>query len=119
MQAILSSNGPVVLVIPDDTETYPQEFSVARRIAHDLGLYHRLDTEIIRSSEAFDPDFLSQGNIVAIGNEASASFMQNKRVPFEVKGSQILPRYAPQQPLDGPEIGGIHISSSQRKLKSV
>ncbi|KAK0502905.1 hypothetical protein EDD18DRAFT_1135549 [Armillaria luteobubalina] len=95
MQAILSSNGPIVLVIPDDTETYPQEFSVARRIAHDLGLYHRLDTEIIRSSEAFDPDFLSQGNI---------SFMQNKRVPFEIKGSQILPCYAPQQPLDGPEI---------------
>ncbi|KAK0197474.1 hypothetical protein F5146DRAFT_48465 [Armillaria mellea] len=115
MQAILSSNGPIVLVIPDDTGTYPQELSVARRIAHDLGLYHRLDTEIIRSSEAFDPDFLSQGNIVAIGNEASASFMQNKRLPFETKCSQILPCYAPQQPLDGPEIGLLFLHSHPMK----
>ncbi|KAK0448367.1 uncharacterized protein EV420DRAFT_1712427 [Desarmillaria tabescens] len=100
MQAVLSSDGPIVLVIPDDTATYPQELSVARRIAHDLGLYHRLDTEIIRSSEAFDPDILSHGNIVAIGNEASASFTLNKRTPFEANGYQIRLLFLHSHPMN-------------------
>ncbi|KAG7452898.1 uncharacterized protein BT62DRAFT_989922 [Guyanagaster necrorhizus] len=116
MQTVLSSNGPLVLVIPDDTDTYRQEFSVAQRIAHDLGLYHRLDTEIIRSSEASDAEFLSQGNIVAIGNEASASFVVNEKIPFEAKTSQHLISYEPQQPLDGPEIGLLFLHSHPLKV---
>ncbi len=93
IQAVLSSNGPITLVIPDDNHTH--EMNVALRIAHDLELYHRLDSEIIRSSEAFENDSLSQGNVVVIGNDASFS-AQMKCVP--------------QRPLDGPGIGEQRIS---------
>lgn len=69
MQNILQSSGPILLVIPD--EAHSQEMSVALRIAHDLNTYHKLDANIITSSEAAAEN-LNQGNIIAIGNEASA-----------------------------------------------
>lgn len=72
MQTILSSTGPISLVVPDDLDG--QELSVALRIAHDLHTYHRLDSQIVRSSEAFDPDILDGGNIVVIGNQATLAF---------------------------------------------
>ncbi|KAF9036995.1 hypothetical protein BDZ89DRAFT_1061691 [Hymenopellis radicata] len=94
IQSVLSSNGPITLVIPDDGHTH--EMNVALRIAHDLELYHRLDSEIIRSSEAFKNDLLGQGNVVVIGNDAAFSARMN---------------CVPQRPLEGPGIGLIYLHS--------
>jgi hypothetical protein len=41
---------PVLLVVPNDIPS--QKRSIALRIAHDLNKYHKLDSEIVRGSEA-------------------------------------------------------------------
>jgi len=87
MQTILSSDrpAPIVFIVPDpalDPESRPSwttshAMSVALRLAHDLLLYHRLDSEIILNSEVnFGPEsasasVLGRGNIVVVGNQAA------------------------------------------------
>lgn len=74
MQVIINSAAPLVLVIPDQISS--PVLSIALRIAHDLNKYHKLDSEIIRSSEAMhraEGDCLGAGNIVLLG-DASLAF---------------------------------------------
>lgn len=69
MQAILSSAAPLVLVVSDQPSSHT--LCVALRIAHDLQKYHKLDSEILRASEAMlraTADGLGKGNIVLIGD---------------------------------------------------
>ncbi|KAJ7582507.1 hypothetical protein C8J56DRAFT_954942 [Mycena floridula] len=92
IQTILSSPGPLLLVVPDDN--HQREMSVALRIAHDLNTYHKLDTNIITSSEALtvDDKILNQGNIVVVGNEASQAIGQ--RFSLDLQKSQIAPYFS-------------------------
>jgi len=69
MQNILTSAGPITVVIPDQTAT-PHWISLAVRIAHILDVYHKLDVEILTDAEALTrltKDMLSEGNLVIIG----------------------------------------------------
>lgn len=69
--------------------------SVALRFAHDLALYHRLDAEIITSSEAILPGALGPGNVVVIGNDASLALTSDR----------VRQLIEPDEPLNGPGIG--------------
>ncbi|KAF8894431.1 hypothetical protein BD779DRAFT_1501027 [Infundibulicybe gibba] len=76
IQAMLTSDGPIVFVVPDSDTSH--ELSVALRISHDLSLYHRLDSHIMRNSEALtqlSTGSLPSGNIVVLGNP-SMSFIR-------------------------------------------
>jgi hypothetical protein len=69
MHTVLATAAPLVLVVPDDATS--QMLSVALRLAHDLNVYHKLDSEIIQSSEAMQrakTNCLSVGNMVVIGD---------------------------------------------------
>jgi hypothetical protein len=76
MQNILTSSGSLVIVVPFNY--HHREMSAALRLAHDLNLYHRLDSSIILSSEAVTApeETLNQGNVVVIGNDASLALRQ-------------------------------------------
>lgn len=76
MQLILESAAPLILVIPDENRI--QELSAALRIAHDLHKFHRIDSEIVLSSEAskrIHDNTMSQGNLVIVG-DVDASLIQ-------------------------------------------
>lgn len=76
MQEILSSAAPLVLVVSDQPSSHT--LCVALRIAHDLQTYHKLDSEILRTSEAMHratAKGLGKGNIVVIG-DVSPEFAQ-------------------------------------------
>lgn len=49
LSLILSSNGPLLFVIPDEDDP---SLSHALRLAHDLDTFHKLDTEILTDTEA-------------------------------------------------------------------
>jgi hypothetical protein len=72
MQTVLATAGPLLLVVPNVIPL--QNLSIALRVAHDLNKFHKLDSEIIRSSEAMrrgEEDRLRAGNIVVIGDPHS------------------------------------------------
>ncbi|KAF7983084.1 hypothetical protein HWV62_24005 [Athelia sp. TMB] len=76
MQEILSTSAPLVLVISDEPSSHT--LSLALRIAHDLNKYHKLDSEILRGSEALalaEANRLGRGNIVVLG-DGSPTFSQ-------------------------------------------
>lgn len=76
MQEILSTSAPLVLVISDEPSSHT--LSLALRIAHDLNKYHKLDSEILRGSEALalaEANGLGRGNIVVLG-DGSPTFSQ-------------------------------------------
>lgn len=69
MQLILGSLAPLILVIPDENRM--QELSAALRIAHDLHKFHRIDSEIVLSSEALERvqgSTMGEGNLVIVGD---------------------------------------------------
>lgn len=69
MQAMLTTAAPVSLVIPDGTPS--MNLLIALRIAHDLNKYHKLDSEIIRSSEIWQrcqDNRLGKGNMIVVGD---------------------------------------------------
>lgn len=68
MQAILNTAAPLVLVVPDNIPN--AKLNVALRIAHDLNMFHKLDSEIATSSDIMQrvgDGSLGQGNIIIIG----------------------------------------------------
>ncbi|KII88901.1 hypothetical protein PLICRDRAFT_175154 [Plicaturopsis crispa FD-325 SS-3] len=96
IQTTLTSTGPHVLVVPDDSEG-TRALSVALRIAHDLDIYHRLDAEIIQSSVALqrlqDGLSLGPGNVIVIGNHPfSQSILKHPRTPFSLRDSTLTLR---------------------------
>ncbi|KAF8636685.1 hypothetical protein AX17_003490 [Amanita inopinata Kibby_2008] len=91
LQLILSSTGPITIVVPRTSNSH--ELRVALRIAHDLHLFHKLDSDILDENEAlrrFEATAFPAGNIVVIGN-ASMELVQHilsfKRTPFSVENS--------------------------------
>jgi len=85
-QSILMSPGPLTIIVPEKTST--RELSIALRIAHDLGVYHRLDAAIVQGSEirsSWESGVLQPGNLIVIGrpNSSFAAWLiaQNK-TPF-------------------------------------
>jgi hypothetical protein len=93
IQAILTSAAPLTIVAPD--KGLGRERSSALRIAHSLNVYHKLDTNIIDSSEALkkvSEGTLGSGNIVVIGDPATP-FVQyilaEKKTPFRIDGASL------------------------------
>lgn len=86
---ILSSPAPLTLIIPDSAP--PTTFSAALRIAHDLDVYHRLDSEIIDASaalERLETSTMGVGNLVLFGgpeNEFTTSLLQQRKTPFSLQ----------------------------------
>jgi len=80
-------------VVPEGGQSH--ELSVALRIAHDLNTYHRLDAEIITSSQAFQlfqHNSIENGNFIVIGGAQSSfteSILAEKRTPFTVQGGTL------------------------------
>ncbi|ORX36656.1 hypothetical protein BD324DRAFT_626687 [Kockovaella imperatae] len=65
---ILASRGPIVIAHGNDDRS----LSLAKRIAHDLFVYHRIDAEIITSDEASKNEYhpvSGQGNIIVLGKK--------------------------------------------------
>ena len=54
----------------------PQHMSIAKRLAHDLYVYHRSDAEILSDQEALEAVALDDllGNVVIIGRPEENSF---------------------------------------------
>jgi hypothetical protein len=94
IQTILTSIGPVTLLAAN--EMIAENLSVALRIAHDLHLYHKLDSEIITESVALHRSqhgTWPAGNVVFIGT-ASSKFaklvLQEGKTSFQIVDSYIL-----------------------------
>ncbi|PFH45661.1 hypothetical protein AMATHDRAFT_200381 [Amanita thiersii Skay4041] len=93
LQLILSpTSGPLTLIVPTKhKEQSSHVLSVASRLAHDLFLYHKLDTDILDEDEAFhriERGNFPAGNAVIIG-EPSTALVQHvlalQRTPFSIQ----------------------------------
>jgi len=106
MQAILTTAGPIVLVVSE--AAHMNEMSVALRISHDLDMYHKLDSEIVSSSEALqrlDTQKLGGGNIVVVGDTTSPflrMLLKQPKTPFRLDGRKLV---LDRRTIDGPELG--------------
>ncbi|KIY43698.1 hypothetical protein FISHEDRAFT_62739 [Fistulina hepatica ATCC 64428] len=93
MQALLNTDGPITLVIPDGEAS--QELNTATRIAHDLDTYHKLDSEVVYDRLAVEHlanGTLGAGSIVVIGLTASMSgfgraVLAQNRTPFSLSNA--------------------------------
>jgi hypothetical protein len=110
MQTVLATAAPLLLIVPDDIPAH--ELSIALRIAHDLNVYHKLDGEIIRSSEAMrrvKENRLNIGNIVVI-RDPQSSFSQwcfnQKTSVFDISTT---PPQLNGRPLNDPSQGALHL----------
>jgi len=80
---ILRSSGPLKIVVSGGG-TSTHEMSIARRLAHDLGVYYKLDADIVLDTEMVLPSPGStttlaepeSGNIVVIGNPSGRYIRQ-------------------------------------------
>ncbi|KAF8644122.1 hypothetical protein AX16_008651 [Volvariella volvacea WC 439] len=78
LQEILVSPAPIAFVVKDDDVTAS---SIALRLIHDLSAYHRLDSQLLYSSELLanvgTPRINIDGNVVYIGrpNDTFAQYM--------------------------------------------
>jgi len=95
IQAILNSPAPLTIVVPDASASLCREFSVALRIAQALNVYHKLDTEIVESSEALkgmQDGTLASRSIVVVGN-ATTPFvkwvLERKETPFYIENESL------------------------------
>ncbi len=85
---ILSSTGPIVIVIPSEDDEY--YVHAALRLAHDLDVYHKLSVEVIDASEALkriDAGTLGTGNVVTIGDSRNAftqQILEESSTPFTI-----------------------------------
>ena len=93
IQAILTSAAPITLLAANEMIT--ENLSVALRIAYDLHLYHKLDSEIITESVALHRNqhgTWPTGNVVFIGT-ASSQFaklvLQEGKTSFQIVDSRI------------------------------
>jgi len=91
LQAVLSSAASLLIIIPEYCSS--RELSIALRIAHDLNTYHKLDAEILQSSDALqraEGGHLGPGNIIVIGDTQTAFShwtLTQKKTPFELEGT--------------------------------
>ncbi|KAI0798096.1 hypothetical protein C8Q75DRAFT_34633 [Abortiporus biennis] len=94
MSAILSSSAPLNIVISNKTNT--RELSIALRIAHDLYLYHKLDSRILEahtSSKEIEQSTL-QGNLIVIGtgvnNLLVKNLLEKQQTPFDLRDNRLF-----------------------------
>jgi hypothetical protein len=83
MIRLLSTSAALTLVAGKD----PSSRSIAQRMAHDLYLYHRLDSEILEPHDALERTArgLVRGNVVVVGgpteNRYTEWMIAKKRIP--------------------------------------
>ena len=88
LHTILQTSGPLILV-NDGFETSHGN-ATTRRLAHDLNVYHKLDSEIIIGVEAlhrYRAGTLGPGNVVVIGTTAGQLVRQclgERQAAFEI-----------------------------------
>lgn len=89
---VLSSTGPITIVVPSRSPS--PELSAALRIAHNLNVYHKLDTVIVDDHEAalaVRDGSLASGNFVVLSQGKlggfAASLVSKSATPFGVDGS--------------------------------
>ncbi|THH31747.1 hypothetical protein EUX98_g2437 [Antrodiella citrinella] len=88
---ILTTLGSINIVIPDAPT--PSALSVAKRIAHDLNLYHKLDTDVLYASEAsarLQQGSLGPGNVVVVGgstNSLAKALLLQHKTPFSLSAN--------------------------------
>ncbi|TFK25060.1 hypothetical protein FA15DRAFT_687246 [Coprinopsis marcescibilis] len=91
LQSVLTSSGPLTIVFSDK---YDRDLAI--RLAHDLQLYHRLDSDLISEEEAISRQASrswGSGNIVVIGGVASKIvdlFLKEHRTPFRVEDGRMV-----------------------------
>ncbi|RXW24865.1 hypothetical protein EST38_g947 [Candolleomyces aberdarensis] len=87
LQAILSTAGPINIAYDG-----AQAFSLAKRLAHDLHLYHRLDSELTSEGDN-SPHTPSAGNSVVIGTLKSTSVqraLREAKTPFRLQDGTLV-----------------------------
>lgn len=83
MIRLLSTSAALTLVAGTD----PSSRSIAQRIAHDVYVYHRLDSEILEPHDALERTArgLVRGNVVVVGgprqNRYTEWMIAKKRIP--------------------------------------
>lgn len=108
LQSILTTDGPITIVVPTN---YPaRELGVALRVAHDLSNYHKLDANIITSSDAIGAgaEDMKSGNIVAIGHASASDLVPGSRglpIEFDQKELRVSGRTINLPAIDQPGIG--------------
>ena len=85
---ILSSSGPLLLVIPNEDDEY--HLHAAIRLAHDLDVYHKLSVEITDAATAlrrYSAGTLGTTNVVTIGGSGNAfarQILDRGSTPFKL-----------------------------------
>ena len=92
ISAILSSAGPLQIVIPRKSAQF---LSAATRLAHSLNVYYKLDSNILDAEEAqasLQGGSLGTGNIVVIGDENNVfldGLLTDGRTPWRLRGGKL------------------------------
>jgi len=93
MQSFLSNTGTVTFIQPSSKQDLPKNFtSLAYRLAHDLHVYHRLDSQIVEMTDEAGltwPD----GNIVLIGTLSDPLIrcvLSQGKTPLAIQGDYLI-----------------------------
>lgn len=115
LQCVLSTTGPISIIISDVPDAEHSELLAAQRLAHILQLYHRIDTQIITEAEIRAGSGWPIGNIVFIGHPSSQlvkKLLDLERTPVRVK-DDIL--HVGRRPFDKAEQGSCTCSRTFKK----
>ncbi|TFY66824.1 hypothetical protein EVG20_g4262 [Dentipellis fragilis] len=88
LATILTTPGPLQIIVPNIT-SQSRELSIAQRLAYNLNLFHKLDTEIISDAEALQrlqDHNMGLGNIIVI-SPAAGRFARHCLKPVPAKTS--------------------------------
>ena len=96
IQSFLSSNGTITFIQPSSKQGLPKNFkSLAFRLAHDLHVYHRLDSQIVElANELTNETELTwpDGNIVLIGTLSDPLIkyvLSQGKIPLAIQGDYL------------------------------
>jgi len=92
MQSFLSNNGTVTFIQPSSTQDLPKNFtSLAYRLAHDLHVYHRLDSQVVEMTDETELTW-PHGNVVLIGtlNDRLIRYVLSQgKTPLAIQGDHL------------------------------
>ncbi|WVQ72559.1 hypothetical protein IAR50_002116 [Cryptococcus sp. DSM 104548] len=90
MIRLLSSPARFSVIVPSLSGEHPRHLSVAKRLVHDLYVYHRIDCEIVDQQTGLErvaKQEIGPGNVVVIGRPEENRFadwmMAQKSIPLE------------------------------------
>jgi hypothetical protein len=89
MIRILATRGTIFIVIGDSA----QHLDIAKRFAHDLYVYHRVDCVILQDEEAFSKvasNQLGAGNLVVLGRPEENRFAEYMIAQKTIPGRSAL-----------------------------